>query len=111
MSRRKRNRDDWPFSRYREMERAGEKRGRVTERKTDRAPAPEVSEHEKFRRSLLDLVGEMREQASGATMGASLLRRREAHHGAALFLEGLASGLSTMIERVSSALDEDEIPF
>lgn len=79
------------------------------EKKTDRAPAPDPDEY--LKRSLRDLVGEMREQETGAIMGASLLRQREVHPDAARFLEGLASGLDTMINRVSCALDADECPF
>jgi hypothetical protein len=79
------------------------------EKKTDRAPPPDPNEY--LKRSLRDLVGEMREQVTGATMGASLLRQRDAYPEAARFLEGLATGLDTMINRVKCALDADECPF
>jgi hypothetical protein len=77
-----------------------------------RKPEPMNPDGEdRFKRSRRDLVGEARESASGAIMGASLLRTHEVFPEAARFLDGMAIGMSRVTDRLKAALDEDEIPF
>ena len=72
---------------------------------------PEPDEHEKFRRRLLDLAGEMSETAAGAATGAALLRHHEEHPEAARFLEGLQAGIDRVTSRLRTELDDDACPF
>ncbi len=74
---------------------------------TEKKDTPSAELPQKLR----TLLKEMGEVASGAEMGAALLRENASHIDAARFLDGVAAGIRRVSDRVKGELDWDEIPF